>query len=266
MRRLTDRYGAPFDVIIVSGTATEDGKSLRSGQELAPVLARAVEAYTSAGIGIEAGGMMNNLFTLVRSETDDGELRMLGSLGYLRAEFDGTAVVRSYLAPTLAWPLLKKWASEVDEPVAQAAELEAADTTHMRSEYELLAHAQMNDNGELLFMSFDDFAAQRFHGRKIGAKEFPSELLEAEAAYRSEVSERLGDAERRLRGDLDAYAEAVAAIRTRRARHLCCRRREERVVAGGVVVRRAGDEHEYGGGLPTNDSGHLRTGGALCFG
>lgn len=209
MRRLTDRYGAPFDVIIVSGTATEDGKSLRSGQELAPVLAQAVEAYTSAGIGIEAGGMMNNLFTLVRSETDDGELRMLGSLGYLRAEFDGPAVVRSYLAPTLAWPLLKKWASEVDEPGAQAAELEAADTTHMRSEYELLAHAQVNDNGELLFMSFDDFAAQRFQGRKIGAKEFPSELLEAEAAYRGELNERLGDAERRLCADLDAYAGSV---------------------------------------------------------
>lgn len=209
MRRLTDRYGAPFDAIIVVGTATEDGKTLRSGQELAPLLAHTIHAYTSAGIGIEAGGMMNNLFMLVRSATDDGELKMLGSPGFLRAEFDASAVVRQYLGPVLAAPLLAKWAGVDNAEGACSAEAEVADTTNMRSEYELLALAQVNDEGSFLFITFDDFSAQRFHGRRIAAKEFPSELLEAEAAYRGDLTERLAEAERRLRAAADAYAASL---------------------------------------------------------
>lgn len=209
MRRLTDRFGAPFDAVLVVGTATEDGKTLRSGQELVPLLAHTIHTYTSAGIGIEAGGMMNNLFTLVRSTTDDGELKMLGSPGFVRAEFDAPTVVRRYLAPALAAPLLSKWALVNNEVEASNAEADVADTTHMRSEYELLAHAQVSDEGAFVFITFDDFAAQRFHGRRIGAKEFPSELLEAEGAYRGDLIERLALAEDRLRGDAEAYASSL---------------------------------------------------------
>jgi len=134
-------------MVLGTGTATDDGKTLRSNEELFPVLGRFAHAFISSGLGLDAAGFANNAFGLLASTTEDGELRMLGTPGYMEAEFDAEVVVRRHFAPRAASLLLAPWVHADDLAEAGRRETESASVTHMDTDFVLLSHAQNDDAG-----------------------------------------------------------------------------------------------------------------------
>ena len=214
MPRITQRYGSPFHMVLGTGTATEDGKTLRSNEELFPVLGRFAHAFISSGLGLDAAGFANNAFGLLASTTEDGELRMLGTPGYMQAEFDGEVVVRRHFAPRAASLLLAPWVHADDHAEAGRRETESASMTHLDTDFVLLSHAQNDEAGNPYMEPFDKALASAWKRKAPTTREMPAALVAPHAAYKVRVMDALAKVEATLDESMGHYSTQVAGHAT----------------------------------------------------
>lgn len=209
MQRLTTRFGSPFHLILTVATATDDGKTLGSNEELFPVLGHFAHALVSSGLGVEGAGFANNLFPLLESVTEDSEMRMLGSPGYMQAEFNAGEVVYQHSAARLASLILPTWATAVDSDDAAKREAETASVNHMDNDVVLLKYAQHDDGGVPFLGAFDAELAASWKRKVPKPKAILAELLKADEAFKARMLDAAGKETDQLFGAIDGYVHAV---------------------------------------------------------
>lgn len=211
MQRLEERFGPPVNVLLIAGTATEQGKTLRANEDLFPILGKFCHAFFSSNVGISAIAHASNSFGLVNSDTADGERRMFGSPAFMQATFDGPEIVAEHAAPRLVELLLAPLAAADDPDAASRLEAEAAGVTHFDDENVLLTHAQNDGEGTQRLNPFDKELTAAWEKKRPKMKVLATELVQADEAYGRRVAAAIRDASARLEAASNDYSARISS-------------------------------------------------------
>lgn len=207
---LDESFGPPVNVLLIAGTATEQGKTLRTNEELFPILGKFCHAYATSRLGVSAIAHASNSFGLVNSATTDGERRMFGSPAFLEVTFDGAEVVAEHAAPRLTELVLGALAAADDPAAAVQLEAEAAGVSHFDDETVLLTHAQNDDDGAQQLRPFDKELAAAWGKKRPKIKVLATELVQADETYGRRVATGVNAAAVRLEAASNEYSMKIS--------------------------------------------------------
>jgi hypothetical protein len=123
-----DRFGKPFDFVLVAGPQTERGGNLGDLQGVAPVVAETVFLLADSPLRDIAFAATDNFTRKLESWTPAGEPTYLGSFGVLTLRFRGPQIASDYFGPHIGALLLRSWAAGELDPLDARERVSAAAT------------------------------------------------------------------------------------------------------------------------------------------
>lgn len=209
-----DRYGKPFDLLILAGPQTESGRSLHDISDVAPIMAEAVLVLANTPLRDSAAGLANNVFRRLEEVTEQGEPTAWGSLGIVTWVISGKEVAE-YFAHSCAATLLDRWQSEAPEAEVEARLKSMGHATHMGDVDELMRLVQSVE-GRPRLADYGKEVARSLKTAKVKTKLLPDKLRAFEETF-----------EIRMHG---AVREAVQAAKDATREYVGAAGREARIV------------------------------------